>query len=111
MDVEKTIEFILTQQAQFSSDLSQLDRRLDRLTGNVESLAATVKGQQVQIDSIGGAIHVLIKVSDEHRQAIIRSDQAIQRSDEKSDQIKENLNALIKIVDELVRRRDNGHIQ
>jgi len=111
MDVEKTIEFILTQQAQFSSDLSQLDRRLDRLTGNVESLAATVKGQQVQIDSIGGAIHVLIKVSGEHRQAIIRSDQAIQRSDEKSDQIKENLNALIKIVDELVRRRDNGHIQ
>jgi methyl-accepting chemotaxis protein len=97
MDVERTIEFLLKQQAQLTSTVNEL-------AGTVSKLTSSVERNQVQIDSIAGAIHVLIKVSEENRQAV-------QRVDQKSEETRDNLNALIKIVDDLVRRRDNGRVQ
>lgn len=97
MDLEKTVEFILQHQAQFAAEMDQLkDRhkefaaelnqlkdRHKELSDSVDALRLVVQSQQVQISQIMSLTQVLTE-SQRHTD--------------------ERLNALIKVVDDLVRR-------
>lgn len=90
MDIERTLEFILEHHARFAVELDQLKDRhkelsasVERLNGAVEGLQAVAQAQQGQISRILGITEVLAE-SQRHTD--------------------ERLNALIKVVDDLVRR-------
>lgn len=114
MDIESNIQFIVTQQAQFSADIGFLKDEVRTLTGTVQSLAGTVQGLASTVQGlsgsvqgltedvriISGATRVLIEATQENRDAI----NALR---ENAGQTTNDLHALIKIVDDLV-RRDNG---
>ena len=93
MDVERTIEFILEQQARFST---QQDRF-------AEQQALLTK----QVDVIAKATHVLIQSQQEVRDAINEDRQVMRELREDIRQVNDNVGALVKVVDELV-RRGNG---
>ena len=101
MDVEKTIEFILGQQAQFTVDMADL--------------RATVKDLATENRVIAGAVHKLIEVSQENRDAIVELRKQAEADRQRMQEIREdlqrtmsNVEAVIKVVDELVRRKNGG---
>ena len=84
------MEFILSQQAGFGSRQAVFDERLAKLTAVQDS-------QQKSIFDLIQAI----------RTGAERQDKQSTETDQKINQLTENMNALIKLVDGLV-RRDNG---
>jgi hypothetical protein len=99
MDVEKTIEFILGQQAQATVDMADL--------------RATVKDLATENQVIARAVHKLIEVGQENLDAIAElrkqaeaDRQRMQDIHEDVQRTTDNVNALIKVVDGLVRRKN-----
>jgi chromosome segregation ATPase len=104
MDVEKTIEFILDQQAQFQSDLAglrgevrDLTKEIRELTKEVRDLAKTEQRVTEGQDVIVGAIHGLIQTGQETRDLITADRQLIQELREEVKGTNDNLNVLIKV--------------
>ena len=101
MDVEKTMEFILGQQAQFSVDLASLTAETRDLAKSVRGLT---EGQQV----IVGAIHGLIQAGQETRDAMNEDRRRSQELREDVQRTTDNLNALIKVVDNMRNKNGSG---
>lgn len=90
MDIERTLEFIVQHQARFAVELDQLKDRHKELSDSVDALKVVVQSQQVHISQIISLTETLA-----------RSQTALTESQRHTD---ERLNALIKVVDDLVRR-------
>lgn len=102
MDVEKTVQFTVETQAQYTVHLEKLTETqirqqaiIDRLVAIIEQLAHTIEQRFKDL-----------------AEAQQRSDQkqgelaeAQQRNDQRLQDIAEDLNALFKIVDDLIRRQ------
>ena len=108
MDIERTMQFILEHQAQHAVEIQQLREQLrerdaafsSKLEGLTGSILTVVGVQAKQQDMIGSLITGMNQLVDGQRQT--RENQRELREDQR--QTRENLNALIKIVDQLVRR-------
>ncbi len=64
MDVEKTIEFILNQQAQSVVRLDRVDAQVEALAGQTQGLIRVVAEQQNQITTILGILETLTQRMD-----------------------------------------------
>jgi chromosome segregation ATPase len=118
MDVEKTIEFLLEHEARFAADMEvmkeeqrELRNSLVALQDSVVALQHSVHGlsdavmnQQRQIGEISGATKQLALVTQEALREQARELLAVKQAQRRTE---ENLNALIKVVDHVV-RRDGG---
>jgi uncharacterized coiled-coil protein SlyX len=93
MDVEKTMEFILAQQAGFAASQARFDERL-------EKLAAVQDNQQKSIFEMVQVVRALATHA-------TKTAHKIDRLADKIDGLTANMNALIQVVDGSV-RRDNG---
>jgi hypothetical protein len=110
MDVEKTIEFILGMQAQFAADMASL-------TTEVRGLTSSVQGLSEENRVIARAVHKLIEVSQENSDASVAQRKQAEVDRRHMQDIREDLHrtmddveAVIKVVDELVRRKNgDGH--
>ncbi len=112
MDVEKTMQFILEQQAQFWAGLQQTREANDaghaafqseqrRLGQHQSQLVETQARQQVMLNDL---ISVVGQLPAHQKTFAEQTAAAQQRTEEKLQDVTNNLNALIKIVDDLVRR-------
>jgi len=108
MDVEKTVQFLLEQQAQFAAQQQQLaaqqqqfQRDLEDLRGVVGRLAGVVQGVVGVTQQLGGVTQQLAQIQDRQQQQIGELIAAQKHTDER-------LDALIKVVDDLVRRNGSG---
>ncbi len=90
MNVEQTIQFILEHQAQHAVEIQELREQVKALTGSIMTIVQVQNGQQGMIGSLIAAMNELAD-----NQKALQEGQRTTR---------ENLNALIKIVDELIRR-------
>ncbi len=97
MEVEKTIEFILEQQAQLVVRLDQLTEVHQRLAQNQLGLSEIQSRQQEMINAV---ITVVGQLANEQRNFV----QDLRELREAQQQTQQNLNALIKVVDDLIRR-------
>jgi chromosome segregation ATPase len=93
MDVEKTMEFILSQQAGFAARHAEFEVRQARFDERLEKLATIQDNQQKSIFDLTQVVRTLATHAAE--------------TDQKISHLTDNMNALIKVVDDLV-RRDNG---
>ncbi|MBI3278255.1 MAG: hypothetical protein HYZ57_00265 [Acidobacteria bacterium] len=115
MDVDKTIEFILDNQARFSVALQQLAetqiaqaKRLDRmeevdrrLGERIDLLAAAMMGLTENVER-------LTKHADETDRRMKETDERMKETDQRMRATDERLNALIQAVHDLIRRGPNG---
>ena len=90
MDVERTMEFILESQAAFAANLARLEQKqeqLEGIVGRVVGICETLTSAQVRfqnnLEQLTSSVRVLA---------------------EKQSSTDERLNALIRIVDDVVRR-------
>ena len=109
MDVEKKIEFILDQQAQFFADLAaQREHLTAELAAQREHFTAELAAQKEQM---GELRNHLGQFQDLMMTWVNRIEGLAQKRDERMDHLTENMNALVKVVDGLVRRDNGGRIQ
>ena len=87
MDVEKTMEFLLSQQAGHDQRLAQLEANVTRL--------ATIAEKQIEAHD---------RLARETSTKINALADAQQRAEVEMAELRENMNALIRVVDGLVRR-------
>jgi hypothetical protein len=100
MDVEKTMEFILSQQAgfaarhaEFEARQAKFDARQAKFDERLEKMATVQDNQQKSIFDLIQVVRTLATQASE--------------TDHKIGHLTDNMNALIKVVDDLV-RHDNG---
>jgi len=98
MNIERTMEFILKQQAKFESNFAKAEKRLDRLERVVGQLASAslrfrneIRRSQIEADRQLKALREL-----SHGTA------------EKLDETADKLNTLIGVVDKFIRRNGKG---
>ncbi len=108
MDIEKTMEFIVEQQAQFYAHIAMIDGRLDRASAEIEQLAQENR-------AIARAVHAIMEHSQNNALQIEKNTSQIERNAtqiaslaDQQQQTKDNLDALIKIVDSMVRGKNGG---
>lgn len=104
MDVEKNIEFILEQQAGFVVHLQQLGEIQSRQQGILDRVLTIVGQLGEAAGQLAEAQQRTDQTVRELAEAQQRTDQKLREVGEKLEGVADNLNALIKVVDELVRR-------
>jgi len=105
MDVEKTIEFILNQQAEFAAGMQQLReefREEEKQRREADSeLRDGLTRMVAVVNQLAVAKREFAQYTEQRFQQLA---QAQQRTEEKLQGVADDLNALIKVVDDLVRR-------
>jgi len=115
MDLEKSMQFVLEQQAQFWATLQKLGEAHMVLEADQKRLAADQKRlaenqlelarmQSQQQEMIGGVVMAVGELV----QAQKRTEQRVQELAEAQQRTDQNLNALIKVVDDVIRRGRDG---
>ncbi len=91
MDVERTIEFLLSQQVRFDERQARFEEWQVRAQTHFDRLTAQQEQTSREVQTIAGAVHVLIRSVDEDRAAWreLREDLV---------QVTGNMNALVKVV-------------
>ena len=108
MDVEKTMEFILEHLAQASVRLDQITARLDQVTANVNKLAE-VQVLRAQVldqheDRLNRITEILRELAESQQRTEKELRESIQAREEAGRHTDARLNALIKVVDDMIRR-------
>ncbi len=101
MDVEKTVQFILDQQAAFASGLEQLRENQATFASGLEQLREqqATFATEVRQNYLG-----LVEVQTRQQTMINQLIGTVGQLTEKVQDIADKLDALIKVVDDLVRR-------
>ncbi len=102
MNVEKTIEFILEQQAQAEERYQKAEERMDRADRRMDRLEASVR----QLVRYGVSLRTDVR---RHDKAILRIDGALERLALAQVETDGKLNALIDIVDKTIRNGKRRH--
>lgn len=98
--IEQKIEFIVTQQAQFSTDLQAL-----RETQAV--MQAQIGQHQQQISQLTDQMALVIAAIGQLTEAQTKTEANLQRLEEKGAETEERLNIFINFVERYLSRRDN----
>jgi len=105
MDVDKTIEFLLENQARFDAQLSRLFETQSHQQEMIGQLAGVVSQLAVVQQRANDNLEELRRRTEEEQQ---RAQAAERRLDEKLENLTDNMNALIKTIDDLIRRDGRG---
>ena len=97
MNSERTMEFILRQQAKFEENFLRSNRRLDRIEHGLAETQRVLAQTNRVVGKLASTGVVL-------RSDIRRHERAIARHDEMMAEMEDKLNALIDIVDKSTRR-------
>ncbi len=104
MDVEKTIEFLLQNQAQSQA---RFDARMDKLSEAIAQHSTQIAENTRQIAENASHIAQLVGITENLARNQIDLNGSFRALREAQRQTEESLNALIKTVDDVV-RRDGG---
>jgi peptidoglycan hydrolase CwlO-like protein len=111
MDVEKTIEFIIAQQAKFHANLEAQQARFEawheKFGADLARVEAQQQKQQGQIDSLVILVGRQFEISKAQGERLDRLADKVDKLGDKVDKLHEDVSLLFKIVEDLV-RRGNG---
>jgi len=107
--MERTMQFILEQQAQLTVSMGQLTENVDQLSGTVDQLSNTVERLSGTVDLLSTKVErtadgvaALLTIAEIHEREITAISEAQTQTDER-------LNALINTVERYVSERRNGN--
>jgi hypothetical protein len=108
MDVEKTIEFLLGNQANFDARIAQLDSRIARLVevqvNMAEMQVNLAQAQSHDHDMIVALTGAVRELADAQKRSDERAQAAEQELREDLARVSNNVDSLVKIVDDWIRR-------
>ncbi len=100
-EMEKTMAFILEQQAQLTTMVGRLSEKVDRTADSTAALLAIAEIQSGEIASLGESVG---RIDERQRE----SDERQRESDERQRQADERLNALINTIERYISEGRNG---
>lgn len=111
-EMERTMLFILEQQAQLTATVDRLSVKVDRNADSATALLAIVEIQSQEIREIGESVRAVderqrdsARILDERQR---EADERQRQADERGRQTDERLNALINTVERMISERKNG---
>lgn len=113
---QRTIDFIIQQQAQFTADMQQMreaqaeaDRRWNQRWGSTEeSIRALLAISQIHEREINALAEAQARTDRQIRESQAQTDRQMRETDERFKETGERLNALINTVEEIISKRRNG---
>jgi hypothetical protein len=113
MDVEKTIELIVAQQAQFHANLEAQQARIEawheKFSADLARFESQQQKQQGQIDSLVILAGRQFEMSRTQGERLDRLVENVDKLGDKVDKLHQDVTLLVKIVDDLVRRGNGSH--
>jgi len=100
--MERTMLFILEQQAQLTVSMGELTESLDRLTEKVDKVSD-------KVDRTADGINSLLAIAEIHDREIAALRESVSAVDERGRETDERLNALINTVERYISERRNGN--
>ena len=114
-EMQRTMQFILQQQAQNTVAIGQLTDTVGKLSGTIDKLSGTVDKLSDKVDRTADGINALLAIAEIHEQEIasLRESvnimrESISAGDERGRETDERLNALINTVERYISERRNG---
>ena len=100
-EMQRTMQFLLQQQAQFAADSARVDAQLERLSGKVDLVADGLIGLTAIVGRLAGSVSELAEAQK-------RTDEQLRASEKHTSIVESNLNALIEMFERHL-REDHGH--
>lgn len=100
-ETQRTMQFILEQQAQLTATVGRLSEKVDRTADGINSLLAIAELHEREIEALRESVHAV----SESVNAVSESVNAVDVRGRESD---ERLNALINTVERYISERRNG---
>ena len=114
-EMERTMKFILQQQAQLTVSVGQLTEQVDKLSNTVDKLSAKVDRTADGISSLLVIAEIHDREIAELRESVKATSESVKATsgsvsavDERGRQTDERLNALINMVERYISERRNG---
>ncbi|MGI9108072.1 MAG: hypothetical protein ACR2G4_17730 [Pyrinomonadaceae bacterium] len=122
-EMQRTMQFILEQQAQLTVSMGQLTEKVDQLSGTVDQLSNTVGRLSNtvgrlsdtvgrlsdKVDRTADGINSLLAIAEIHDREIAALGESLSAVDERGRQTDERLNALINTVERYISERPNAN--
>jgi septal ring factor EnvC (AmiA/AmiB activator) len=113
MDVQKTMEFILEQQAAYAADRQRQAADIEKLTASTEALKALVLAHDSDIQAhdsdiqthtewLSGLSAALQRLTDQMQDGFAKMSAAIAAANADNKETRENLNILVRTVQDMI---------
>ena len=100
-EIERTMQFILEQQAQLTATVGRLSQKVDRTADGINSLLAIAEVHDREIGELRDSVNAM-------RDSVSATSESLNAVDERGRQTDERLNALISTVERYISERRNG---
>jgi ABC-type transporter Mla subunit MlaD len=100
-DTQRTMQFILEQQAQLTATVGRLSEKVDRTADSINALLAIAEIHEGEIEALKEATAANSKIVAANSEAIAANSEAGRATDER-------LNALINVVEQMISERRGG---
>jgi ABC-type transporter Mla subunit MlaD len=107
-DTQRTMQFILEQQAQLTVTMGQLSETVDRLADKVDRLGDTVDRLAEKVDRTADSTIALLAIAEIHEREIEALKESTAANSEAGRATDERLNALINVVEQMISERRGG---
>jgi uncharacterized protein YoxC len=107
-EMEKTMAFILEQQAQLTATVGRLGERVDGLGEKVERIADKVERMAEKIDRNADSVTALLAIAEIQATEIRDMNESTRTLADRQHETDERLNALINTVERYISERRNG---
>ena len=107
-EMERTIAFIIEQQAQASASIAQIHSNMADITSTQAEINSTMARLTERTDRNAAGITALLAIAEMHERAITTHERAITENPEAQARADERLNALINTVERYIGERRDG---
>jgi ABC-type transporter Mla subunit MlaD len=101
-EMQRTMRFILEQQAQLAVSMGQLTGKVGQLSGTIDQFSGTVELLSQKVDRTADGVAALLTIAEIHEREITAVSEARTQTDER-------LNAFINTVERYISERRNGN--
>ena len=107
-EIERTMQFILEQQAQLTATVGRLSEKVDRTADGINSLLAIAEVHDREIGELRDSVNAVRDSVNAMRDSVSAMSESVNAVDERGRQTDERLNALINTVERYISERRNG---
>ena len=107
-EMQKTMQFILEQEAKTTVRLDVLAEKVDGLAGRIEGLAVNQERNEKKWERTEEGIRLLLSIAEIHEREMAIHEREIATLSENGRATDERLNALINVVEKDISERRNG---
>jgi chromosome segregation ATPase len=108
-EMQRTMRFILEQQAQLTATVGSLSETVGSLSETVGNLSKTVERISGKVDRTADGISSLLAIAEIHDREIEALRESVSAVDVRGRETDERLNALINTVERYISERRNGN--